>query len=105
MDIFLECTEIGNLVFSRGGVELKYKCLETGKESKILIKGYHGPRKPLSTKEMPIKPLSGYYTATDRNFPAIESISEQGMFQFTISLYHPIRGVGGSFRSVVRLSR
>jgi hypothetical protein len=83
----------GHLVFSRGGVELKCKCLETGKESQIFLKEYHGARMPLCTKEIPIKMISGYYAATDRNFPAIDSMSEQGMFQFTISFDHPIRGV------------
>ena len=35
-----------------------------------------------------------YYEASyDVNFPAIDSLSSQGMFQFTVSQSHPIRGV------------
>mgnify|MGYP000986503990 FL=1 len=41
------------------------------------------------------KDLSGnYYEPTDYdNFPAIDSLSAQGMFQFTVAAEHPIRGV------------
>jgi len=41
------------------------------------------------------KDLSGnYYEPTDDdNFPAIDSLSTQGMFQFTVAAEHPIRGV------------
>ena len=35
-----------------------------------------------------------YYEPTDEdNFPAVDSLSPQGMFQFTVSAKHPIRGV------------
>ena len=35
-----------------------------------------------------------YYEPTDQdNFPAVDSLSPQGMFQFTVSAEHPIRGV------------
>jgi hypothetical protein len=35
-----------------------------------------------------------YYEPTDEdNFPAVDSLSPQGMFQFTVAAEHPIRGV------------
>ena len=35
-----------------------------------------------------------YFEPTDEdNFPAVDSLSPQGMFQFTVAAEHPIRGV------------
>ena len=42
---------------------------------------------------LPQAPLSSYYKASeDDNFPDIDSLSGQGMFQFTVAQEHPIRG-------------
>ena len=43
---------------------------------------------------IPKKPIEHYYEPSDDDtFPAIDSLSPQGMFQFTVGTEHPIRGV------------
>jgi hypothetical protein len=40
-------------------------------------------------------PINSYFEPSDddHHFPAIDSLSPQGMFQFTVAKEHPIRGV------------
>jgi hypothetical protein len=50
--------------------------------------------------------LSGkYYEPTNNDtFPAVDSLSPQGMFHFTVAAQHSIRG-GSNFTKIVRLTR
>ena len=53
-----------------------------------------GERVPFRRNSIPVKPILRYYEPSDDdNFPAIDSVSPQGMFQFTVGAEHPIRGV------------
>jgi hypothetical protein len=83
----------GHMVFSIGGRTLNCRCLEDGKVTKIMLDAlqitFVIDTIPSSTV------LEGrYYEPTDEdNFPAVDSLSPQGMFQFTVAAEHPIRGV------------
>ena len=85
----------GHLIFKRGNIKLKCKCLEDNNDQDYLHinsnDGYHS----FSKENIPSKILKGnYYEASDdANFPVIDSLTSQGMFQFTVSQTHPIRGV------------
>ncbi|EPZ35863.1 hypothetical protein O9G_004148 [Rozella allomycis CSF55] len=86
----------GHMVFSVGGRTLKCKCLESGAASEITLDALHGQRISYGKDTIPAaEELAGnYYEATDDDtFPAIDSLSLQGMFQFTIAVENPILGV------------
>ena len=84
----------GNLVFSLGKRSLKCRCLNTGLQSTFELQSFQGAREPIFKNQLPDKLLNAYYvTSGDRNFPAVDAMSPQGMFQFTIGSRHPIRGV------------
>lgn len=53
-----------------------------------------GTRTSFSKVNLPNSvPKSYYEPSDDDHFPAIDSLSPQGMFQFTVAKEHPIRGV------------
>ena len=86
----------GHQVFSVGGQTLQCRCLETGTVTKITLDALHSQRITFgkdtipTAKDLPVK----YYEPTDDDsFPAIDSLSLQGMFQFTVAAEHPILGV------------
>jgi hypothetical protein len=86
----------GHVVFSVGGRTLKCRCLDSGIVTDITLDALRGQRITFGKDTMPTaKDLSGsYYEPTnDDSFPAIDSLSSQGMFQFTVAAEHPIRGV------------
>ena len=86
----------GHQVFSVGGQTLQCRCLETGIVTKITLDALHSPRITFGKDTLPTaKDLPGkYYEPTDDDsFPAIDSLSLQGMFQFTVAAEHPIGGV------------
>ncbi len=85
----------GHMVFSVGGRTLKCRCLESGTVTEITLDSLHSQRITFGKDTIPsAEDLSGnYYEPTDDDtFPAIDSLSPQGMFQFTVAAEHPIRG-------------
>ena len=82
----------GNLVLSRG-ISLKCRSLLTGEESEMTFQSFGGKRSALEKNNLPAAPLNAYYVPNEPNFPAIDAMSSQGMFQFTVTKNHPIRGV------------
>jgi DNA replication protein DnaC len=83
----------GHMVFSVGGRTLKCKCLESGTVTEMTLGALHSQRLTFGKDTIPTaEDLSGnYYESTDDdNFPAIDSLSAQGMFQFTVAAEHPI---------------
>ncbi len=86
----------GHVVFSVGGQTLKCKCLESGTVTKMTLDALHGQRFTFGKDTIPSdKELLGKYfePTDDDSFPAIDSLSPQGMFQFTVAAAHPVRGV------------
>ncbi|KAJ3392603.1 hypothetical protein HDU84_003852 [Entophlyctis sp. JEL0112] len=84
----------GHRVFSRGGRTLKCRNLSTDETSELKLDQLDGERIPFGKDSVPAKPILKYYEASDDdNFRAIDSLSPQGMFQFTAGAEHPIRGV------------
>jgi hypothetical protein len=86
----------GHRVFSAGGRTIKCRCLESGTVTEITLDALHSQRITFGKDAIPTaEDLSGnYYEPTDDDtFPAIDSLSPQGMFQFTVAAEHPIRGV------------
>ncbi|KAK6091823.1 squalene synthetase-like protein [Batrachochytrium dendrobatidis] len=86
----------GHVVFCTGGQTLKCRCLEDGKATKITLDALNGQRITFGINTIPTAAaLDGnYYEPTDDdNFVAIDSLSRQGMFQFTAVAEHPIREV------------
>ena len=86
----------GHKVFSSGGRTLKCRCLESGIVTEMTLDVLHSERITFGKDTLPTaEDLPGkYYEPTDDDtFPAIDSLSSQGMFQFTVAAEHPIRGV------------
>jgi hypothetical protein len=86
----------GHLVFSVGGRILKCRCLESGTDSEITLDALNSRRVTFGKDTIPTAAdLTGkYYEPTDDdNFSAVDSLSPQGMFQFTVAAEHSIRGV------------
>ena len=83
----------GHRIFSMGGKKLKCRCLEDDTESELKLDKLNGKRTPMGTNNLPKPPLNSYYEPIHDKFPAVDSISKQGMFQFTVATGHPIRGV------------
>jgi Crinkler effector protein N-terminal domain len=92
----------GHRVFSVGGRTLKCRCLHSDIETEIqtetefMLDTLHTQRMTFGKNAIlePKDLLGKYYEPTDDdNFPAIDSLSSQGMFQFTVAAEHPIRGV------------
>jgi hypothetical protein len=84
----------GHRVFYKGGITLKCRNLEDESVSELRLDSLDGKRPTFGKDNFPKTPLSSYYEASDDdNFPAIDSLSPQGMFQFTVAQDHPIRGV------------
>ena len=86
----------GHTVFSVGKRTLKCRCLESGTVSEITLEALHGQRITFGKDTIPTAQdlFRKYYEPTDDDsFPAIDSLSSQGMFQFTVAADHPIRGV------------
>ncbi|KAK6097958.1 squalene synthetase-like protein [Batrachochytrium dendrobatidis] len=86
----------GHMVFCTGGQTLKCRCLEDGKATKITLDALNGQRITFGIDTIPTAAaLDGnYYEPTDDDdFAAIDSLSRQGMFQFTVAAEHPICGV------------
>ncbi|KAJ3238948.1 hypothetical protein HDU78_003124 [Chytriomyces hyalinus] len=80
-------------VFSFGGISLKCRNLETGKTSDLKLNRLDGERVAFGRDSIPQKSIRQYHEPSDDdNFPAIDSLSPQGMFQFTVGAEHPIRG-------------
>jgi uncharacterized protein with ACT and thioredoxin-like domain len=88
----------GHMVFSVGGKDLRCRCLEndTTAITEIKLSTLNGNRTTFGIDTIPIADelSNNYYEASDsENFPAIDSLSSQGMFQFTVARSHSIRGV------------
>jgi hypothetical protein len=84
----------GHRVFSKGGRTLKCRDLQDGSSSDFVLERLNCQPITFGIGSFPQAPLSSYYEASDDdNFPAIDSLNSQGMFQFTIAQNHPIRGV------------
>ncbi|EGF79004.1 hypothetical protein BATDEDRAFT_26152 [Batrachochytrium dendrobatidis JAM81] len=86
----------GHVVFCTGGQTLKCRCLEDGTVTDITLDALNGQRITFGINTIPTAAaLDGnYYEPTDDdNFAAIDSLSRQGMFQFTAVAEHPICGV------------
>jgi hypothetical protein len=84
----------GHLFFSHGGSTLNCRNLDSGESFQFTLESHNGERHSFGKKSIPKMPLSGYYEPSgEDNFPAIDSLSCQGMFQFTVAAEHPIRGV------------
>jgi len=87
----------GHLVFSRGGQTLKCRCLEDATVTETMLDALDSQRITFGKNTIPtaVALAGSYYEPTDEdNFPAVDSLSPQGMFQFTVSAEHHIRGVG-----------
>ncbi|KAJ3111332.1 hypothetical protein HDU96_005789 [Phlyctochytrium bullatum] len=85
----------GHLVFSAGGRTLKCRCLESGTVTQMKLDSLNSQRVTFGKDSIPTaEDLQGkYYEPTDDpNFPAIDSLSSQGMFQFTVKQDHAIAG-------------
>ncbi|KAF0727977.1 hypothetical protein Ae201684P_009436 [Aphanomyces euteiches] len=84
----------GHKVFAQGGKTLNCRNLEDGFVSQLTLSVSDGKRVPFTRNSIPKKPIDHYYEPLgDDSFPAIDSLSPQGMFQFTVGAQHPIRGV------------
>ena len=86
----------GHRVFSIGRRTLKCRCLEDDTVTDFTLESLNSPRISFGKDTIPTaEALEGsYYEPTDDdNFPAVDSLSPQGMFQFTVAPKHPIRGV------------
>ncbi|KAJ3308045.1 hypothetical protein HDV04_001938 [Boothiomyces sp. JEL0838] len=86
----------GNLRFCSGGFQIKCRCLEDNVETVLSLDKLDGKRYSFGKESIPAATdLTGkYYEPTDDDtFPAIDSLTAQGMFQFTVAVEHPIRGV------------
>ena len=86
----------GHMVFSVGGRTLKCRCLEDATVTEFTLVALNSQRNTFGKGTIPTAAaLTGsYYEPTDEdNFPAVDSLSPQGMFQFTVAAEHPIRGV------------
>ncbi|KAI8891502.1 hypothetical protein BC833DRAFT_613757, partial [Globomyces pollinis-pini] len=86
----------GHREFSAGGRTLKCRCLESDTVTEMKLDALHSQRITFGKDTLPTAEdlLGNYYEPTDDdNFPAIDSLSSQGMFQFTVAAEHPIRGV------------
>ncbi|EPZ34717.1 hypothetical protein O9G_004024 [Rozella allomycis CSF55] len=87
----------GNRVFSMGGKKLNCRDLqnENNQESfEIYLQKFDLPTTSFRQNTIPLAlPTSYYETSDDDTFPAIDAISPQGMFQFTVESEHPIRGI------------
>jgi hypothetical protein len=59
----------------------------------MTFQSFGGKRSALERNNLPHAPLGAYYVPNEPNFPAIDAMSPQGMFQFTVTKKHPIRGV------------
>lgn len=84
----------GHRLFASGNISLKAKNLDDGVEFEFSFKS-HSEHLFFGKDSIPSSLESNaYYEASDDvNFPAIDSLSYQGMFQFTVAQNHPIRGV------------
>jgi hypothetical protein len=85
-----------HMAFSVGGRTLICRCLESSIVTKMTLDALHSQRIIFGKDTIPTaEDLSGnYYESTDDDtFPAIDSLSPQGMFQFTVAAEHPIGGV------------
>ncbi|KAI3630238.1 hypothetical protein MIR68_011673 [Amoeboaphelidium protococcarum] len=84
----------GHRILSKGGKKLKCRSLEDDTESELQLDKLNGERIPMGKNNIPKPPLDSYYEPSDDDqFPAVDSISKQGMFQFTVGAEHSIRGV------------
>jgi hypothetical protein len=86
----------GHMVFSVGGRNLKCRCLEDAADSEIKLDALNSQRIAFGKDTIPTAAAfkGSYYEPTDEdNFPAVDSLSPQGMFQFTVAAEHPIRGI------------
>jgi hypothetical protein len=84
------------MVFSNGGRTLKCRCLEDATLTEITLDALNSQRITFGKDTIPTAAAltDSYYEPTDEdNFPSIDSLSPQGMFQFTVAREHPIRGV------------
>jgi hypothetical protein len=87
----------GHMVFSIGGRTLKCRCLEDTTVTEITLDSLNSQRITFGKDTIPTAAAlktGSYYEPTDEDdFPAVDSLSRQGMFQFTIAAENPIRGV------------
>ena len=84
----------GHMVFSVGGRTLTCRCLDSGTVTEMTLDALHNQRSTFGKDTIPSALSGNYYEPSDDDtFPAIDSLSPQGMFQFTVAAEHPIRGV------------
>ena len=81
-------------IFLKGGKTSKCRNLEDDSESELELDELNGHRTPMGKNTIPKAPLDSYYEPSENDqFPAADSISKQGMFQFTVGAENPIRGI------------
>jgi hypothetical protein len=88
----------GHMVFSAGGQTLNCRCLDSESEpgTTFTLDALQGQRITFGKDTIPTAeelPGKYYEPSDDFSFPAIDSLTSQGMFQFTVAAEHPIRGV------------
>jgi hypothetical protein len=86
----------GHTVFSVGGRSLKCRCLKNETVTEMVLDALQSQRITFgrNTNLTSADLLDKYYEPTDDDtYPAIASLSSQGMFQFTVAAEHPICGV------------
>ncbi|KAJ3221785.1 hypothetical protein HDU81_010335, partial [Chytriomyces hyalinus] len=83
----------GHNVFSVGGSVLRCRNLTTNECSKLTLIKLGGVRWPLPQEPVLRKPILHYHQPANKRFPGIDSLSPQGLFQFTVAEEHPVRGV------------
>ena len=84
----------GHRVFSKGGRTLKCRDLQDESSFDFVLDRLDGQLISFGKSSLPQAPITSYHEASDDDsFPAIDSLSGQGMFQFTVAQDHSIRGV------------
>jgi DNA-binding transcriptional ArsR family regulator len=84
----------GHRIISRGDRVLRCKDLETGSIFNFPLDPLDGTRLSFGRNSIPTTLTKGYFEPSDDDtFPAIDSFTHQGMFQFTVASSHPIKGV------------
>ncbi|KAI8828557.1 hypothetical protein BJ741DRAFT_626004 [Chytriomyces cf. hyalinus JEL632] len=87
----------GHRVFSSGGLssgnELQCRNLQTDEISILTLLDFGGERAPFKQAALPGKILQYHELPYDDEFPVVDSLSPQGLFQFAVTDEHPIQDV------------
>jgi hypothetical protein len=83
-----------HFLFSKGEFELKCRCLEDDAVSTLVLDRIDSQRVLVTKDSLPSGIGPCYYdTRDDATFPAVDAVTYQGMFQYTVGQNHPIRGI------------